>query len=238
MGGITTQPLRSHGSPKEGTKIRSGCLTPAFSGAQKWAEVPCNPCVLGGSLKEGTKSESAASPLPSRGPKKGGKCYVNPAFSRVPKKGDKITSGYLTPRFSGAHKWAEVLRNPSVLRGPQKRGQNQKWLPHPCPAGAAANQCVTLRGVRPFWGLYPPPPGGWVLTTTSPRALPSRGLKSGRRCYVTPAFSRSFGGSIDPPKKLETRHPLPSHVDKMATSPLPSRGLTILREWTKSEMAT
>ena len=74
-------------------------------------------------------------PLHSRGPTSGRKCCVTPAFSGVFKTGDKIRSGYLTPTFLGAHKWAEVLRNPCVLGGPQKRGQNQKWLPHPCLLG-------------------------------------------------------------------------------------------------------
>ena len=62
----------------------------------------------------------AASPLPSRGPKKGRKCYVTPAFSGIPNakrgeqnqkwsstKGNKIRSGYLTPAFPGAQKRAE-----------------------------------------------------------------------------------------------------------------------------------
>ena len=35
----------------------------------------------------------ATSPLPSRGPTNGRKCYVTPAFSGVPSKGDKIKSG-------------------------------------------------------------------------------------------------------------------------------------------------
>ena len=73
--------------------------------------------------------------LLSRGPKKGRKCYVIPAFSGVPnaKRGEKIRSGCLTPAFSGAQNRAEVLRNPCILRGPQRqeRGENQKWLPHP-----------------------------------------------------------------------------------------------------------
>ena len=34
----------------------------------------------------GTKSEVAASPLPSRGPKRGRKCYVTPTVSGVPEK--------------------------------------------------------------------------------------------------------------------------------------------------------
>ena len=40
----------------------------------------------------------------------------------------KIRIGCLTPAFSGAHKWAGMLRNPRVLGGPQQRGQNQNWL--------------------------------------------------------------------------------------------------------------
>ena len=77
----------------------------------------------------------AASPLPSRGPKTGRKCYVIPAFSGVPnaKRGEKIRSGCLTPTFSRAQSGAEVLRNPCILGGPQHQaqGENQKWLPHP-----------------------------------------------------------------------------------------------------------
>ena len=52
--------------------------------------------------------------------------YIAPAFSGVPSKGDKIRSGNITPAFLGAHKWAELLRNPCVLAGPKKSGQNQK----------------------------------------------------------------------------------------------------------------
>ena len=54
-----------------------------------------------GSPTKGTKSEVATSTLPPRGPKRGRKCYVTPAFSGVPNKGDKIRSSYLTPAFSG-----------------------------------------------------------------------------------------------------------------------------------------
>ena len=35
--------------------------------------------------QRGTKSEAATSPLPSRGPKRGRKCCVSPAFLGVPK---------------------------------------------------------------------------------------------------------------------------------------------------------
>ena len=39
------------------------------------------------------------------------------AFSRVPNKGDKFKSGYITPAFLGAQKWTEMLHNPCILGG-------------------------------------------------------------------------------------------------------------------------
>ena len=50
---------------------------------------------------EGQKSQVLASPLPSRGLKRGRKCYVTIAFLGVPnaKRGDNITKGYLRPAF-------------------------------------------------------------------------------------------------------------------------------------------
>ena len=102
----------------------------------------------------------ATSPLPSEGPKRGQNCYataaflgtpnaklgeksksgrnccVTPAFLGVPnaKRGEKIRSDYPNLAFAGAQKKAELLHNPCILGDPQRqaRGQNQKWLPHPC----------------------------------------------------------------------------------------------------------
>ena len=45
-------------------------ITPAFSGVPE---------------QRATKSELAASPLPSRGPNRGRKCFVTPAFLGIPK---------------------------------------------------------------------------------------------------------------------------------------------------------
>ena len=79
----------------------------------------------------------------------------NPCILGGPQsKGDKIRIGCLTRALAGAQKRAEVLRNschprgprcqrtgrkselaaaPQLSRGtPTKRGQNEKWLPHPC----------------------------------------------------------------------------------------------------------
>ena len=97
----------------------------------------------GGSFKsgKGTKSELAAATLPSlapkvggnatlalhsrgsptkgtneNGPKRGRECYITPAFSGVPKKGNNSKR---------AQKRAEMLRHPCCLGDPQQRGQNQ-----------------------------------------------------------------------------------------------------------------
>ena len=43
----------------------------------------------------------ATSPLPSWGPTSSQNCYVTPAFSGVPRRGDKIKNGHLTPAFLG-----------------------------------------------------------------------------------------------------------------------------------------
>ena len=64
---------------------------PAFSRAQNRGEMLCQPRILGDPQQRGTKSKVAASPLPSRGPKRGRKCYATAAFSGVPiaKRGDQ-----------------------------------------------------------------------------------------------------------------------------------------------------
>ena len=156
---MVTSRLHSPGSPttKRGEKIRIGYLTPAFLGVQKRVEMLRHPCILGvpnakrwekvGSgyvtlafsglpdPNAGRKFELATSPLPSRGRKRGQKCYVTPAFSGVPKQGNEIRSGHPTPAFwlvSGERKWAETLRHPCILGGTQHqaRGGNQKWVPN------------------------------------------------------------------------------------------------------------
>ena len=64
---------------------------------------------------------------------------MTPAFSGIPntKCGETIRSDYLTLAFAGAQKRAEVLRKPCILGDPQRqaRGENQRWLHHPCLLG-------------------------------------------------------------------------------------------------------
>ena len=111
-------------SPTKGSKIRSGCLTRAFSRAQKRAEMLRHPYILGDPQHRGTISEVAASPLPSRGPKRGRKCYITPAFSGVhcrrgrkqkwPTKGRKC---YVIPALPGVPKQGDKVKG-----GPQVGG--------------------------------------------------------------------------------------------------------------------
>ena len=73
-----------------------------------------------GSLEEGTKPRVATSTLPS--PRSWRKLFRKPCVLRgpgIPGRGDKIINGSMTPAFSGAQKWAELLRHTSILKGPK-----------------------------------------------------------------------------------------------------------------------
>ena len=122
VGGSATSRVRSWGSPNKGTKSKV---------AHKWAELLHHPCLLGGPQTRGQSQ---------RWPTSGQNCYITPAFSGVPKQGDKVQVGgsATSPvRSRGspnkgtkskvAHKWAEVLHHPCLLGGPQTRGQSQRW---------------------------------------------------------------------------------------------------------------
>ena len=211
MGGNATSHLHSRGSPnKWGTKselvgptgARKCYITPTFSGipkdmgdkiriggAHKWAEMLHHPCILGGPQRHGGQNQNwwgpqvggnATSPLHSRGspktwgtkselvgPTGGRKCYITPTVSGIPKDiGNKI-------RIGGAHKWAEMLHHPFILGGPQRHGgQNQNWWGPQ--VGGNGKSPPHSRGSPKTWG------------TKSELVGPT----SGRKCYITPAFSR------------------------------------------------
>ena len=88
-------------SPTKRNKITTGCLTLAFSGAQKRAEMLHYPCILGDPQRQ------------ARGAK-------NQKWS--PTKGNKIRSGCLTPAFSGRKCYATPAFSgiPNAKRGEQK----------------------------------------------------------------------------------------------------------------------
>ena len=173
---------------------------------------------------------NATSPLHSRGsptkgtkselagPTSGRKCYITTAFSGVPNKGDKI-------RIGGAHKWAEMLHHPCILGGPQQRGQNQNWRGPQ--VGGNATSPLHSRG-SPTKGtkseLAGPTSGRKCYITTAFSGVPKEmgtklelaGPTSGRKCYITPAF-------LGVPNKGDKIKVGPQ-VGGNATSPLHSRG--------------
>ena len=79
---VLCHPCILGGSPTKVNKIRIGCLSHAFSRAQQWA------LHSGGPQERATEIRLAPSAMASRGPKSGLKCYVTPAFSGVPNKGE------------------------------------------------------------------------------------------------------------------------------------------------------
>ena len=141
--------MHSQGSPTpSATENQNWRPRPCLLGAQKRAEVLHNPCIVEGSQsifrvpkQKDRKTEAATSPLPSRGPKRGRKWYATLAFWVVPNamRKEKIRNGYLTPAFSEpkrgrkcnvTHVFSRVLDQ--YPRIPNRRRENQKWLPHPC----------------------------------------------------------------------------------------------------------
>ena len=124
LGGSATSHLRSRGSPNKGKKSTV---------AHKWDQKVRQPAFSGIPCTRKRKQ---------KWPNKGHKCYITLAFSEVPKeKVEKVKGG---PQVGGiatspvhsrrspnketklkvAHKLAEVLHHPCVLRGPQTRGQS------------------------------------------------------------------------------------------------------------------
>ena len=111
-----------------------------------------------------------------------------------------------------------MLRKLCILTGPQTRGQNQKWLPHPCLLGghkwaqvlrkpcilSSPKQMDKIRKsclIPAFSGaakngqkcyvtlVFSGVPKHGIKLDGVASHLPSRGPKSGRNCYKTHAFS-------------------------------------------------
>ena len=68
--------------------------------AQQYGCGPCRCHHSRGPQQRGQNQKWLPHPCLLGGPKEGG-CYVKPAFSGIPNKGNKIRSGYPTPAFSG-----------------------------------------------------------------------------------------------------------------------------------------
>ena len=95
-------------SPTMGDKIRSGCPTLAFSGAQKRAEMLCHPCILGDPQTKGDKIRSGS---------------LTPAFSGAHKWVEMLCHPCILgdPQKKGGQnqKW---VPHPCLLASPKKGG--------------------------------------------------------------------------------------------------------------------
>ena len=189
--------------------------TLAFSGAQDWAELLCNSCVIGGPQNRGQNHTWLRHPCLLKGPRLGGIAPCARVFSGVPQKGDNMRSGYINPAFSEFQDWAELLRNHCVLRHPQKRGTKSQvatsLLPSREPkSGRSSDKLVHSRGslekgvkitsgyINPAFSgaqdwaelirnpVYPGFPRKRDKITSGYITPPSRGPKIGRNHYVTP----------------------------------------------------
>ena len=209
-GGIATSPLHSRGSPTKEDNIRIGYVNRAFSGAQKRAEMPDHPYILGGHQQRGQNQS---------GPKRGRQCYITPAFPGVPNKGDKSKR---------AQKRAEMLHHPCILGGPQQRRTTSELATSTLPSrgpkrGRKCYITPTFSGV-PNKGdkiKAGPKEGGNATSPLHSRGSPTKGTnqsgpKRGRKCYITPTFSGV-------PNKGDKIQAGPKEGGN-ATSPLHSRG--------------
>ena len=86
--------------------------------------------------QRGTKSEVAASPLPSRGPKRGRKCYVTPAFSGCTTEGEGNKSG--PRRAPGKNPMVGVLNKKKLVLKDHPASPSQ-WS---CPKSFGPSRCL------------------------------------------------------------------------------------------------
>ena len=86
-----------------------------------------------------------------------------------------------------AHKWAELVHHPAVLRGPKTRGQSQRWPT----SGRVCTTPLRSRGLLPQGDVKK---SGPQVRGSAKSPQPSQGretkeAKKRRNCYITPAFS-------------------------------------------------
>ena len=83
--------------------------------------------------RRGTKLAVVASPRPCRGPKRGRKCYVTPAFSGILNKGEQNQHWLPPPCFLGGQKDGGNAMSPLHSWGSLTKGTKIR-SPYPTPA--------------------------------------------------------------------------------------------------------
>ena len=152
-GGATTRrPMRSWGFSTNGNEIKSGYISPAFSGAKSGRNSYVAP-VISGVRRIARRTIISNYNTPWR-PKLGGIATQPSSSQGFPEKanlGDKIESSCITMTFSLAKKWAKMLCDPYVPGRPRKSRQNWKrqhhrWLLGRQKGGGMAAKPLNLLG--------------------------------------------------------------------------------------------
>ena len=127
------------GDPQtKGDKIGGGCLTLAFSGAQKRPEMLRHPCILRHAKTKGDKIRISFLTLAFSGAQKRAEMLHHPCILGDPQtNGDKILSGCLTPRFSGLQK---RFITPAFSEIPKQRATKSQVATSPLPSWGAQNR--------------------------------------------------------------------------------------------------
>ena len=179
--------------------------------AQKRVEILHHPCILGGPQQRGQNQS---------GTERGQKCYITPSFSGLPNKEGQDQNVLPQPCLFKSTKVGGNAMSPLHSRGAPTKGTKSKraqkmaeMLHHPCILGG-----LRRRGTKSELA------GSTVLF---------QGQKSGRKCYITPAFS----GVQNKREKIKAG----SKEGGNATSPLhswgsPSKGTKSKRPQKRAEM--
>ena len=234
--GSGTSPLRSQGFPKKGTT--SGV-------AQKWAKKLRHPCILGAPQTRGQDQ---------RWPINGRKCYVTPAFSRVPKQGNQVKgrpqkgrSAMSTLCSPGSPKEGHGNKSgpqqgrsampPLVFSGVPKQGDKVQSGPQ-VGRSATASLCSWGSPAEGDGNKSGPQKGGSATSRLRSRVSPNKGTKSKMACKWAEVIHHR--GVLRGPLRNEYGNKKRPQKHGSGTSPLrsqgfPNKGTTsrVAQKWAK-----
>ena len=179
-GGTATQPLRSLGFHTKGDKIRRCYISPAFWGAQRWAECYINPAISGVPRMGDRITSSCITP---RRPKLGGIATQPSSFHRLAGKG-ATTQVVLAPLPSSEPGLGHKCNVTTILSGFAKtREKIRSGYITTAFLGAEKGQ-ERLRNTTSLRGFAQKE----IKLEVATSALPNGGPKSGRNSCITPAI--------------------------------------------------
>ena len=151
LGGPPKRGQNQKSKPTPGVTIRSGCATPAFSAAYKWAEMLQNRCILGDPQRKRDKIRIG---------------YLTPAFSEAHKWSEMRHSGSVrrTKQTLPPKKGGGGFGNAKTLLWPKNLANEKRgggYVKPPMPSCSAETPC-------------PPPPADSTVHVAHRKALTPR----------------------------------------------------------------